>query len=131
MIERIYEEPTGKCAILPPIIKTKLTATRNFSVPACDYCVLDITKKRSTGTTNVNHLPEKEVSLKREKYEVGDFVSTDQFIFKNPGRLPTGYGRDSTYRRFQGGTIYNDSASGLIFIENQVSLRSNVTVMVN
>ena len=59
----------------------------------------------------------------------GDFVSTDQFICKTPGRLPTGYGRESKDRHFQGGTIYNDAASGLIWVENQVSLGANETVM--
>jgi len=43
--------------------------------------------------------------------------------------LPTGYGRESQDRRFQGGTIYNDAASGLIWVENQVSLGANETVM--
>ena len=61
--------------------------------------------------------------------EVGDFVSTDQFICRTPGRLPTGYGRESHDRCYQGGTIYNDAASGLIWVENQVSLGSNETVM--
>ena len=31
--------------------------------------------------------------------------------------------------RFHGGTIYNDDASGLIWVENQVSLRENETVL--
>jgi hypothetical protein len=43
--------------------------------------------------------------------------------------LPTGYGRESKDPCFQGGTIYNDSASGLIWVENQVSLGANKTVM--
>ncbi len=43
--------------------------------------------------------------------------------------MPTGYGRESQDRRFQGGTIYNDAASGLIWVENQVSLGANETVM--
>ncbi len=60
---------------------------------------------------------------------LGDFVSTDQFICRTPGRLPEGYGRESKDRRFQGGTIYNDAASGLIWVENQVSLGANETVM--
>jgi hypothetical protein len=46
-----------------------------------------------------------------------------------PGRLPTGYGQESQDRHFQGGTIYNDAASGLIWVENQVSLGANETVM--
>ena len=62
-------------------------------------------------------------AITRDQYEVGDFVSTDQFICKTPGRLPT---QD---HRFQGGTIYNDAASGSIWVENQVSLGANEMVM--
>ncbi len=43
--------------------------------------------------------------------------------------MPEGYGRESTDPRFQGGTIYNDVVSGLIWVENQVSLGANETVM--
>jgi hypothetical protein len=43
--------------------------------------------------------------------------------------LPTGYGRESQDRRFQGGTIYNDAASGLIWVENQISLGAIETIM--
>ena len=43
--------------------------------------------------------------ITRDQYEVGDFVSTDQFICKTPGRLPTGYGRESQDRHFQGGNL--------------------------
>jgi hypothetical protein len=43
--------------------------------------------------------------------------------------LPEGYGRESKERRLQGGTIYNDVALGLIWVENQVSLGANDTVM--
>ena len=64
-----------------------------------------------------------------DKIEVGDLVSTDQFVCNTPGSLPTGYGRESSNRSFQGGTIYNDAASSLVWVENQVSLGSNETVM--
>ena len=37
--------------------------------------------------------------------------------------------RESRDRSFQGGTIYNDAAPSLIWVENQVSLGSNDTVM--
>ena len=33
--ERIYEYPTGKCTILPPIIKPKLPETSNCPVTDC------------------------------------------------------------------------------------------------
>jgi hypothetical protein len=70
-----------------------------------------------------------EGAITRDQYNVGDFVSTDQFICKTPGRLPTGYGRESQDCHFQGGTIFNDAASGLIWDENQVSLSANKMVM--
>jgi hypothetical protein len=56
-------------------------------------------------------------------------VSTDQFVCRTPGRLPSGYGREGTNSQFNGGTIYNDAASGLIWVENQVSLSASETIM--
>ncbi len=60
---------------------------------------------------------------------MGDFVSTDQFVCKNPGRLPTGYGREGPNGSYQGGTIYNDAALGLIWVENQVFMGASKTIM--
>ena len=71
----------------------------------------------------------KEGLLSRYKYEVGDFVSTDQLVVRTPGRVPNVYGRERRENRFHGGTIYNDAASGLIWVENQVSLGANETVL--
>ena len=59
---------------------------------------------------------------------MGDFVSTDQFVCRTPGRLPTGYGREGSNSCYQGGTIYNDAASVLIWVENQVSLGASETI---
>ncbi len=56
-------------------------------------------------------------------------MSTDQFVCRTPGRLPSGYGCEGTNSRFNGGTIYNDAASGLIWVENQVSLSASETIM--
>ena len=67
--------------------------------------------------------------MSRDKIEVGYFISTDQNLCRTPGHLPTGYGRDSCARIFQGGTIYNDAASIFIWVESQVSLGSNETLV--
>ena len=48
---------------------------------------------------------------------------------KTPGSLPAGHGRESRDSCYQGGNIYNDAASSLIPVENQVSIGSNVTVI--
>ena len=85
MRERIYEDTTGKRTILPPIITPKFSANRNCSVPYFEFYILDNPKNRSTGATKDNTLLEKEGSLTRDKYEVGDFVSTNQFICNTPG----------------------------------------------
>ena len=54
-------------------------------------------------------------------------MSTDQFVCTTPGRLPSGYGQSGS--RFNGMTIYNDAASGIIWVENQVSLGTSETIM--
>ncbi len=56
-------------------------------------------------------------------------MSTDQFVCRTPGQLPSGYGHEGGNGRFHGGTIYNDAASGLIWVENQVSLGASETIM--
>jgi hypothetical protein len=70
-----------------------------------------------------------EGALSHNRYEVGDFVSNYQFICKTPGQLPEGYSRESKDRHFQGGTIYNDAALSLNWVENQVFLGANETVV--
>jgi transposase InsO family protein len=129
MRERTYEEPLGQRTVLPPIIKAKFPSARNCAIPFCQSCLLARARKRTPGVKHAHADPEKEGALSRDRIEVGDFVSTDQFICRTPGRLPEGYGRESKDRRFRGGTIYNDAASGLIWVENQVSLGANETVM--
>ncbi len=43
--------------------------------------------------------------------------------------VSSGYGCESRDGRFHGGTIYNDATSGLIWVENQVSLGASETIM--
>ena len=131
MCERHYEDPDGRTTILPAIIQPKNSSARNCIVPPCQSCLLACTKKRSPKVSRTQPLEDREGAFTRDQYEVGDFVSTYQFICKTPGCLPTGYGWESQDRRFLGGTIFNDaaSASGLIWVENQVSLGANETVM--
>ena len=67
--------------------------------------------------------------MSRYKIDVVDFFSTYPFVCKTPISLPTDYGRESSGLLFQGGNIYNDAASFLIWVENKVSLGSNDTLM--
>jgi len=45
-----------------------------------------------------------------------------------PGHLPTGYGQEGINNRYHGGTIFNDAATGGIWVENQVSLGAGETI---
>jgi hypothetical protein len=129
MRERNYEEPLGQRTVLPPIIKAKFPSAQNCVIPLCESCLLARAQKRTPNVKRTRDLPESEGALSRDQYEVGDFISTDQFICRTPGQLPKGHGRESADRCFQGGTIYKDAASGLICVENKVSHGANETVM--
>ena len=72
-----------------------------------------------------------EGAINCNQLEVGDFVSTDQFVCRTPVWLPSGCGHGNLNIRFHGETIYNDAASGLIWVENQVSLGASETIMGN
>ena len=75
-----FEEPNFNRTIIPSIINTKFPAARNCAVPACESCMLAGSKNRSTNTNQVKPLAENEGALSRDKIEVGDFFSTDQFF---------------------------------------------------
>ncbi len=91
MHKKMFEEQLGKCTILPPIIKPKLPSAYNYVILVCQTCLL--------ATPNVKRsiaYPENEGALSScTRAEVGEFVSTDQFICKTPGWLPEGYGYES------------------------------------
>ena len=46
-----------------------------------------------------------------------------------PGRLLTGYGREPPHKTYHGGTIFQDAASNLVRVQNQVSLNAAETVV--
>ena len=123
MCEQHYEDPDGRTTILPAIIQPKNSSARNCIVPPCQSCLLAPTKKRSPKASRTQPLEDIEGAITRDQYKVGDFVSTDHFIYKTSGRLPTGYGQESQDHHFQGGTIYYESASGLIWVKNQAWVR--------
>ena len=47
---------------------------------------------------------------------------------RTPGRLPTAYGREGPDNRYHGGTIFIDAVSGVIHVENQVSMGAGETI---
>ena len=125
------EEPDGSITVMAPVISPKLPTAATCAIPAYKSCLLGHANKRSAGVNQRQPVLDKEGLISRNKYEVGYFVSTNQFVVQTPGRLPNGYGRERCENHFHGGTIYNDAASGLIWVENQVSLGAKETVLGN
>ncbi len=86
-----YEGPDGTMTILPAIIKPKNPSARNCIIPPCQLCLLARARKCSPKVSLTQPLEDHEGAIMWDQYETGDFVSTDHFICKKPGRLPTGY----------------------------------------
>jgi hypothetical protein len=86
MWERTYEEPLEQRTVLPPIIKAKFSSAQNCVIPLCESCLLARARKRTPNNVKrTRDLLESEGALSRDQYEVGDFISTDQFICRTPG----------------------------------------------
>ena len=129
MTQQRVEEPDGTNHVMGPIIQPKFATAAKCVVPICESCLLGRDKKRSPGVAKKKAVPEKKRILARDKYEVTDFMSTNKFVVKTPRRIPSGFGRERHNNRFHGGTIYNDAASELIWVENQILLGANETIV--
>ena len=128
MVEHKAVDANNETVIFPQVIKPKFATTSSCPIPLCTSCELAKAKRRNPGVTKQHSVKEREGILSAGVHEVGDMVSTDQFIVKTPGRLPTGFGREQSHNRYHGGTIFNDAHSGIIWVENQVSLGAGETI---
>jgi hypothetical protein len=121
-------DDNGKETILPPIIFPKFASTPSCPIPKCHSCELAQQKQRSLQVKKSTPIQDEKGSLSRDRYETGGFVSADLFVVKTPGRLFSGFGHEDE-RDFHGGTIFQDAATGIIWVECQVSLGAGETIM--
>ena len=102
------EEPDGTRHVIAPIIVPKLSTAAKCALPVCESCLLVISKKGSPGVSTFKAVTDKEGIPACDKYELGDFVSTYQFVVHTPGILPPGYGRECCQNRFHGCRVWFD-----------------------
>eukprot|EP00956_Cyclotella_meneghiniana_P015029 scaffold22790_cov42-Cyclotella_meneghiniana.AAC.1 len=121
-------ESTGAVTVMDRVIVPKIKSAANCPIPMCQSCQLSRARLRKPKVAKSKAIPENAGALSRDQYCTGDFVSLDQYIVKTPGRLPTGYGKESYTNMFHGGTIFRDAASKYIHVQNQVSLGAGETV---
>ena len=88
------EDPNGTKHVMAPIILPKFATAENCAVPVCEYFLLGRAKNISPGVAKKKAVPEKKGILACDNYKVRDFMSTNQFVVKTPGRLPSGFGRE-------------------------------------
>ena len=121
-------EPNGRKSVKDKIIMPKYNSAATCDIPKCRSCEHAKAKQRKSKHVKSKAIKEAEGAITRDKYQTGDFVSMDQYVVKNPGRLPTGYGRESDTNMYHGGTLFRDAAYKYIYIRNQVSLGAGETV---
>ena len=86
MRERKFKGPFGQHTILPPIIQPNFPSVWNCVILVCQPCLLAHARKRTPNVKHSKAIPENEGALiSHNRYEVGNFVSADQFICKTPG----------------------------------------------
>ena len=129
MVEHKAIDANKEEVIMPQVIKPTFKSTSSCPIPLCTACELARAKRRNPQVSEKKAIMEKQGILSANQYEPGDHVSMDQFVSQTTGRLPTGYGRERPENRYHGGTIFNDAATGIIWVENQISLGAGETIM--
>ena len=110
----------GSLPILPSKNKGASTTTRQIICAACAMGKQHArTAKPSRKITNPQ-----EMAIRQGNLQPGDAVSVDQYLSSVPGRLSHTKGKEPTSQQYQGGTIFVDHASSVVYIANQVSLRA-------
>ena len=122
------EDPNGEITIMYRVIKPKLNGAASCPPPQCESCNLSRAKQRKPKVVKGKAIEDTVGAISQDKYQVGDFVSINQYVVKDPGCLPTGYGRDAEHNMYHSRTILWDAASKYIHTQNQVSLCASETV---
>ena len=122
------EEPSGASSVAPQIIKPKVPQSSSCPLPTCQSCQMARARQQKPNIVKSKVIQINAGALSRDKYELGDMVSMDQYVVKNPGCLPTGHGCEADHDKFHGSTVFRDAATKIIHVENQVSLNAAETI---
>ena len=108
--------------IIVPSVKKAASCFR----PLCTACRL------ARAHRNLTHLsprhPAPDMLIRAHDLLPGDCASVDQYVCHTGGRLPNTKGKEKDQKRFCGGLITVDHASGFIHLTHQVSLYGGETL---
>lgn len=102
------------------ILISNVPKLSSCQAPLCTACQLSKQTRRSPEKPARPSPPE--MQLKIDHLTPGDCVSVDQYISGLPGRLPHTAGKEDKSKRYNGGTIFVDHASGYAFLRHQIAL---------
>ena len=94
--------PSGRKSVKDKVIIPRYNSAATCDIPKCGSCEQAKAKQRKSKQTKTKAIKDAEDAITRDKYQTGDFVSMNQYVVKNPGRLPTGYGRESDTNMYHG-----------------------------
>ena len=99
---------------------------KDTSIPRCTACWLGgMVKKSIKGTTTRHTNPD---ILKVGKLERGQLVFSDQYVYSQSGKHYNHRGQEMRNQQFNGGTIFCDSATGLVYMQHQVGFTASETI---
>ena len=124
----LVEDANGNKKYLEPVLKSVFKSTGTCDIPQSETWILARGKARTPKVMHEQVVAEKQGVIAGFQYEPGEFVSTDQFVVAHPGRLFDGYGKEPPEKCCNGGTIFVDAATGLVYPVPQVSLGADETV---
>ena len=107
---------------------TENNATTKAALCKCMACQMAKQVRKPTGTKVTKIRTGKDGALKKNILRPGSMISSDQFVSSLPGRLQNTYGKEAAKDKYTGGTVFVDEASGMFFVENQVSLGTEETL---
>lgn len=108
------------------IIQPKSEHTTTCAPPMCAACQLAKQRRRFPQRHSTDNV--EPMAIRQGDLRPGDCISIDQYISALPGRFPHTKGKESKAERYNGGTLFVDHSSGLVFLRNQVSLTTGSTL---
>ena len=94
----------------------------------CTACQYAKQRRNTTPGTVVREIKHETGALKKNNLFPGQEVSVDHFYCNPLGRLLTSYGKESSDKKYKGGCIFVDHATGVVFVQLQSRLNSHQTL---
>ncbi len=79
------QEPNGSVTVMDQVITPHIKSAATCPIPVCQSCQLSCAHLCKPKVTKSRAIAKVEGAMSAEKYETGDFVSTDQYIVRTPG----------------------------------------------